>query len=63
METAYIIGLVVSVVIALVATLYKILFSATKENTLNIEKLDDKVDARLDEVEKEIVILKTKLEK
>lgn len=63
MEIGYIIGLAVSVVLALVGTLYKIMSSTVKENTLNIEALDDKVDSRLDEVEKDIVIIKTKIER
>lgn len=63
MDVAYRIGLAITIIITLVGTLYKILSANVKDNTLNIEALDDKVDSRLDEVEKDIVKINTKIEK
>ena len=63
MGIEYIIALAVSIVLALIGVLYKGVTGNIKDNSLNIEKLDDKVDARLDDAEKEIAIIKTKIEK
>ena len=70
MDEIYIIGLAVSVIFTLIGILYRNSITRTTENTKEIKRVEDKVDsnddktdARLDEVEKDIVGIKTKIEK
>ena len=63
MEVTYIIGLAVSIILALIGILYRGMASEVKDNKNNIEEIDSKYDSRMDDAEKEIVIIKTKIEK
>ena len=63
MDEIYIIGISVSVVITLIGVIYGITISSVKKNTSEIERVDKATDKRLDDAEKEIVIIKTKIEK
>ena len=63
MDNEYIIGISISIILTLIGYVYKELKARANKNTIDIEKLADKTDARLDNVEKDIVIIQTKIEK
>jgi len=63
MDEIYIIGLLISGVLGLIGILYRNSVARTSENTKEIKRVDSSTDARLDEVEKDIVEIKTKIEK
>jgi len=63
MDNEYIIGISISIILTLIGYVYKELKARANKNTIDIEKLADKTDARLDDVEKDIVIIQTKIEK
>jgi hypothetical protein len=51
------------ILIALIGVIYGVLRSGIKENKDEIKRVDKETDDRIDEVEKDIVEIKTKIEK
>jgi len=60
MTEPQIIAVAISVILGLIGVLYRIHSGDIKANKDAIEKLDDETDTRLDNVEKDIVEIKTK---
>lgn len=63
MTEAQILGIAIPIVIGLIGLIYRILAAGQKENKDNIKDLDRRTDTRLDKAEKDIVELKTKINK
>ena len=60
MDEIYIIGLLGSALLTLIGILYKNSTANTKANAEEIKRVDEVTDARLDEVEKDIAVIKSK---
>ena len=61
MSNEYIIGLIVSILVGVLSYAYKILREDSRDNKNNLAKLAEKVDGRLDEVEKDITKIKSEI--
>lgn len=62
-NSMYIIGALVSGLLALIGILYRNSTTNTRENAKEIKRLDDETDGRLDGVENRLTKVETKLEK
>jgi hypothetical protein len=60
MTEPQIVALAISIILGLIGVLYRIHSGDIKENKEAIKKLDDETDTRLDNVEKDIIQIKTR---
>jgi len=63
MSEEYIIAAAISIVFTLIGILYRIHSNDIKKNTIKIDQVEKETDDRLDQVEKDVVEVKTKLNK
>ena len=63
MSEEYIIAAAISIVFTLIGILYRIHSNDIKKNTTKIDQVEKETDDRLDQIEKDVVEVKTKLNK
>lgn len=59
----YLVGVSFSLIMTLIGVLYKMMRNDVQANEREIRRVEDETDERLDAVEKDIVQIKTKMEK